>query len=138
MGKLTWAATRAAVGAITVCIAAAACSGKGQKPDFAAAEAAKEYYDSLNNGGHEYFTDMHLRTESIPDSYREQLVVNSKMFIHELRNAHNGISEVRVLNCKKNTSGNEAEAFLLLCFGDSSKEEIVVPMIKVNEKWMMK
>ena len=138
MSKGMWAVTKVAAGSVVLCIVASACSGNGQKPDFAAAEAAKEYYDSLNNGGHEYFTDMHLRTESIPDSYREQLVANSKMFIHELRNAHNGISEVRVVNCKKDATGKEAEAFLLMCFGDSTKEEIVVPMIKVNDKWMMK
>ena len=49
-----------------------------------------------------------------------------------------GISEVRVLNCKNDSLSPTAEAYLLLCFGDSTKEEIVVPMVKDKDKWMMR
>ena len=39
-----------------------ACSSEAPiKNDDAAAQAAKCYYDSLNNGGYEYFTDMYHR-----------------------------------------------------------------------------
>ena len=114
------------------------CSHEDAKPDFAAAAAAKEYYDSLNNGGHEYFTTMSLPAERIPESYREQLVANTKMYLAGLRNEHKGISEVRVIDCKNNPRQSTAEAYLLLCFSDSVKEEIVVPMVKRSGKWMMR
>lgn len=118
-----------------VCIS---CSHEEAKPDFAAAEAAKEYYDSLNNGGHEYFTSMSLPGERIPDSYREQLVANTKMYLAGLRKDHKGISEVRIVDCKNNPRQSTAEAYLLLCFDDSVKEEVVVPMVKRNGRWMMR
>ena len=31
-----------------------------------------------------------------------------------------------------------ANAFLMLCFGDSTIEEVVVPMVKHEGKWLMK
>ena len=116
-----------------------ACSSEAPiKNDDAAAQAAKCYYDSLNNGGYEYFTDMYHRQERIPDSYREQLVANTKMYLDNIRKEHKGISEVRVLNCKNDSLNPTAEVYLLLCFGDSTKEEIVVPMVKDKDKWMMR
>lgn len=116
-----------------------ACSSEAPiKNDDAAAQAAKCYYDSLNNGRYEYFTDMYHRQERIPDSYREQLVANTKMYLDNIRKEHKGISEVRVLNCKNDSLSPAAEAYLLLCFGDSTKEEIVVPMVKDKDKWMMR
>lgn len=115
-----------------------ACSSGNQGPDFAAAEAAKEYYDSLNNGGYKYFTSMFLRPERIPDSYREQLEANSKMYLAGLRADHGGISEIRIVNCRNDSKGETAEAYLLVCFADSVKEEIVVAMAKHDGRWMMR
>ena len=116
-----------------------ACSSEAPiKNDDAAAQAAKCYYDSLNNGGYEYFTDMYHRQERIPDSYREQLVANTKMYLDNIKKEHKGISEVRVLNCKNDSLHPTAEAYLLLCFGDGTKEAIVVPMVKDKDKWMMR
>lgn len=125
---------------ISICLAAAlsACSSGQSKPDVAAAMAAKDYYDSLANGGYAYFTDMHYRKERIPESYRKQLIDNTKMFLSETGKSHGGIKEVIMQNCRNDSLGTSAEAYLVLCFNDSTKEEIVVPMIKVNGKWMMR
>lgn len=124
---------------MSVATIVAACSSKASKTkDDAAAQAAKCYYDSLSNGGYEYFTDMFHREGKIPESYREQLVANTKMFLHNINKEHNGISEIRVINCKNDSITPTAEAYLLLCFKDSTKEEIVVPMIKYKDMWLMR
>lgn len=116
-----------------------ACSSEASKTnDDAAALAAKCYYDSLSNGGYEYFTDMFHREERIPKSYREQLMANTKMFLYNINKEHNGISEIRVIRCKNDSIAPTAEAYLLLCFNDSTKEEIVVPMVKYKDKWLMR
>ena len=138
MRKGMRAAIPAAIVSAIAATAVAACSSSTAKPDDAAAQAAQEYYDSLKNGGYDFFTDMHHQPESIPASYREQLVTNTKMFWSELNKLHGGVSEVRVANCISDSLHSTANAFLLLCFSDSTKEEIVVPMIKVNDRWMMK
>lgn len=127
------------VAAAAVMLSLSACGEKAAKPDTAAADAAKEIYDSLNNGGYEYFTDMTYRPERIPDTYREQLVANSKMYLAMIKEEHKGLDSVTVSSCKyANKEKTAAEAYLLLCFSDSAKEEIVVPMVKNGDKWMMK
>lgn len=132
------AAILAATISIYLITALSACSSGQSKPDVAAALAAKDYYDSLTNGGYEYFTDMHYRKERIPESYRKQLVDNTKMFLAEMEKTHGGIKEVIMQNCKNDSLGTSAEAYLIICFADSTKEEIVVPMVKVKDKWMMR
>lgn len=115
-----------------------ACSSGETKPDFAAAEAAKAYYDSLANGGYDCFTRRTYRPSNIPDTYAEQLVSNTKMYWRNLCSEHGGITEIRVSDCRSDSAGVNADAFLLLCFGDSTKEEIVVHMEKHDDVWWMK
>ena len=112
----------------------------GKTKDMAAAEAAKEIYDSLRNGGYEYFTDMTYRNGRIPENYRKQLVMNSKMFLFQMQKDHGGIHDIQIVDCRTDSarSSVDANAFLLLCFNDSTKEEVVVPMVKIGEKWMMR
>ena len=51
---------------------------------------------------------------------------------------HHGILSVRAVNAKADTSLHVVNVFLMLCFGDSTNEEIVVPMVDVNGSWWMK
>lgn len=124
---------------LLLAMALASCgAGGGSKPDTVAADTAKLFYDSLCRGGYEYFTDMTYQPERIPDGYRRQLVDNTKMYFKSLCDEHGGVARVEVSNCRYNADKTVAEAFLLLCFADSSKNEIVVPMTKHDGKWMMK
>ena len=54
--------------------------GSEPKPDEVAGKAAKLYYDYLVDGKYEMFVDGYYQPDSIPASYREQLVTNAKMF----------------------------------------------------------
>lgn len=114
-----------------------ACS-HAPKPDFAAANAAKEYYSLLLEGKAEAFVDNMDRQDSIPDVYREQLVANVKMFMAQQEAEHRGIRKVDVQNCINDSLQPAAQAFLMVCYGDSTVEEIVVPMVKRDGKWLMK
>ena len=54
--------------------------------------------------------------------------------------AHGGISEVRISPNvgRRDTTLQLTYAFLLLCFADSTQEEIVVPMVEKDGQWYMK
>ena len=106
--------------------------------DFAAANAAKEYYDLLVQGQYDAFVDGMNIPERIPDSYRQQLVDNARMFVGDQQQEHLGLREVRVVNCINDTVDVAAHAFLMLCYGDSTIEEVVVPMVKRDGRWLMK
>lgn len=115
----------------------AACGGS-DKPDFAAAEAAKGYYEQLLKGEVDAFVDGMLGGDSLPADYREQMVANARMFVAHQQQLHQGISRIAVQNCLNDSLTPTAQAFLLLTYGDSTSEEIVVPMVKRGEKWCMK
>ena len=123
---------------VTFVVAAIIACSQESKPDFAAAHAAKEYYDLLSEEHYEQFVDGMNYPNPIPSSYRAQLVANARMFGDEQRRFHQGLREVRVVNCVNDSAHTSANAFLMLCYADGTVEQVVVPMVKREGKWYMK
>ena len=113
-----------------------ACSR--EHPEKIAAQAAKECYDLLLDGKYDEFIARKANTDSIPASYREQLVANMKMFADQMQQEHHGMKEVRIVNCTADTARHSANVFLVICFGDSTIEETVVPRVENQGRWLMK
>lgn len=122
------------IGFCTLCWACGSEPSAGE----VAAQTAKAYYDALVQGKYEQFVDGRYRSDSIPESYREQLLANAKMFMGEQQDKHRGISEVRVANAQADTASHSAQVFLILVYGDSTGEEVVVPMLEHRGVWYMK
>ncbi len=110
----------------------------GKTVDFAAANQAKAYYELLTKEKFGNFVAGMYLPEQIPESYRQQLEDNIRMYVGELNQEYGGLREVRVVNCVNDSVQPTANAFLMLCFGDSTIEEVVVPMVKHEGKWLMK
>ncbi len=121
------------------------CS-KEKKPDDAAARAAKEYYDSLFAKNYAYFVRGMYLPDTIPDGYREQLEANASMFVGRMAGEHRGVSRVRILRFANDTVVSPdkrshvrvSDVFLVLSLGDSLNEEVVVPMIFHQGRWLMR
>lgn len=114
-----------------------ACS-KEKQDDNAAALAAKEYYDHLLAGRYADYVGGFADADSLPPSYREQLLANAKQFMAQQKAEHGGITEVGVVSVNTDSTTMRASAFLMLCFGDSTREEIVVPMTERGGRWLMR
>ena len=118
---------------------------KEQQAD-AALLSAKQYYDSLVAGNNAFFIRATYLPDTIPTSYREQLETNAKMFMARQTDEHKGITAVDTVACVHDTipakgdrpAIHTANAFLMLTFGDNEKEEIVVPMIEHDGRWLMR
>lgn len=102
-----------------------------------AAQTAKQYYDTLMQEKYEIFVDGKYKPDSIPDSYRAQLVDNAKMFIQQ-QNLRKGIVKVQVDSGVADAKNSTANAFLTIVYGNNTRENIVVPMVKHGVKWYMK
>lgn len=123
---------------IALLAVAVSCKEEKPSPEELASRAAKEYYEHLAAGRYaEYLSGM-AGTDSIPATYREQLLVNAKQFVARQQADHGGISEVRALNVVTDSVARRTDVFLLLCFGDSVKEEVVVPMVERDGRWLMR
>lgn len=124
---------------LILCPALVGCGGTdGPHPEQVAARAAKVYYDELLKGHYEQFVDGRYQPDSIPQSYREQLVTNAKMFVGQQKEEHRGIQEVRIADAKADTVKHVAEVYLTLVYGDSTKEQVVVPMVEEKGVWYMR
>lgn len=101
--------------------------------------AAKGYYEHLIHGEYEQFLQgkagLNRHSE---EEYWNQLRDNCHQFVHQQERAHGGIHEVRVVNVKTDTLQKYTNVFMMLCFGDSTNEEIVVPMVERDGRWYMR
>lgn len=120
-----------------VALLVVACSS-GPAPSEVAAQAAKEYYAQLLAGKYDHYVDGFYRPDSIPNNYRQQLIDNAKMFLRQQKTDRRGILDVRVVNAMADTAKRSANVFLLFAYGDSTSEEIVVPMVMHKGVWYMR
>jgi len=130
--------------AVIALLAALAACGSATKEELASL-AAKGYYDHLIHGEYEQFYEgMDQRT--LPDgtalsdeaAYRSQMLDNLRQFMARQAQEHRGVLEVRVSNATTDTVQQLTNVFLVLCFADSTNEEIVVPMVERHGAWRMK
>jgi len=100
--------------------------------------AAKGYYSHLVAGEYELFMEGRADNDGLADSYREELLAAFKQFRAQQERDHRGVREIRVSSAKADTAQHFVNVFLVLCYGDSLDEEIVVPMVERDGKWKMK
>ena len=128
---------KAGLVALIGCVTIFGCSDT--TPEELASIAAKGYYEHLIHGEYEKFLQgkngLDKRSEQ---DYWSQLMDNCHQFMHQQEIAHRGIHEIRVVNAKTDTLHKYTNVFMMLCFGDSTNEEIVVPMVERDGRWYMR
>lgn len=124
---------------IGIILMVASC-GKSEKTDdgMIAAHAAKLYYENLIRGKGDQFLDGTDMPDTIPDDYRRQLLKNFEQFCVRQKEEHKGIDSVSINHAEFFEKDSTASVFLLLHFGDSTTEQIVVPMLKKKGLWIMR
>ena len=113
----------------------AACSSPSKEE--LASLAAKGYYQHLIEGDYDHFLEGRLMADSLPDDYRSQLIDGYSQFMAQ-QQSRGGISEVRVSRAYTDSTQQYTSVLLTLCYGDSTTEEVIVPMVERNGRWMMK
>ena len=121
-----------------LCLSLCMACSSGPTPEELASLAAKGYYQHLVDSDYAHYLEGKVWADSLPDDYREQLIAAYKQFMAKQQKEHRGINEVRIMNARTDTLLHETNVFLVLCFGDSTNEEIVVPMVERNGSWRMK
>ena len=123
---------------IAACLLLACGSGT---PEEMASLAAKGYYEHLMRGEYRQFLEgkdfQALDTIGTIDRMKEH-EINLRQFMAQQEKTHHGIREVRISNAQTDTIQKVTNVFLVLCFGDSINEEIVVPMVERQGRWRMK
>ena len=135
------------LGVVIYLIGVAACSSKVNQEERAMTTAQK-YYEQLVAGNYEGFVEgTMISQDTLPADYKEQLVLNAKMYVERMQNEHQGIRSVKALRAQVDTlkAHNSdkievitARAFVALGFADSTKEEILVPMVLKDDVWYLR
>ena len=116
----------------------ASCKKETPDPGYFAGIAAKGYYDLLLAGKYNDFVAGYNQPNRIPKGYHEQLLLNARMFMEQQQEEHKGLAGIHVLHAKADTARHVADVFLQMVYGDSTKEQVVVPMVLVRGDWKMR
>ncbi len=103
-----------------------------------AAEAAKTYYEHLIAGRDAEYVAGLYGSDTIREEYRRQLCDNARMFMDIQKKKRNGIVSVRTMRTEADSTRHSINVFLMLCFGDSINEQVVVPMMEHDGRWVMR
>ena len=118
-----------------------ACSQKLSEEEQALADAkevVEKSYKALFAGQYDTFLSLRAGGDSLPTSYREQMIDTYKQFSFLQKEEHGGITSLKVSNACRDTTMNIIQVFLVLNYADSIQEEIIVPVVEENGSWKVK
>lgn len=106
-----------------------------RKAEHEADRAAVKYYTYLIEGKYEEYVGGIAYSDSMTDSYRSQMVDLTAQYAAREKELRGGLISVRALG--DTIAGDVASVFLEMVFGDSTREEVSVPMVKCGDVWKM-
>ena len=118
-----------------------ACSSKTDTEPTAeelAAQAAKNYYQALYQENYDIFLNSRIHAKEMPDSYRKAMLTNLRQHVSQVETSHRGVKEVVASKAQMDSTLHLMQVFLIISYGDSTREEIVVPMVDDDGEWKMK
>lgn len=98
-------------------------------------KAALTYYTHLIEGRYADYVSAIAYSDSMTESYRSQMVDLTAQYAAREKELRGGLASVRVLG--DTIAGDVASVFLEVTFGDSTREEIALPMVKCGDVWKM-
>ena len=83
-----------------------------------------------------------LGVDTLPADYGEQLLAAVRQYQQDMQKKHGGLREVRIAEnpgrCDTFQGSPLVHTFLILCYADSTQEEVIVPMVERDGQWLMK
>lgn len=116
----------------------AGCGQEEADPNAVAGQAARTYYEYLVKGNCEAWVDGFYQPDSLPGSYRSQLVDAAKMLVAQQKEERGGMKSVDLVSAKADTAARSAQAILLMHYGNGSKEQVVVPLVMRKGLWYLR
>ena len=109
-----------------------------QRAQEGAMVAAEVYYGYLLHGDYEQFLAGRRGMDSIPESFREQLLTTYRQFMAQQKQFRGGIVSIEASRAVADSTLNRMQVFLLLNYHDGTTEEVVVPMVLNGDQWLMR
>ena len=105
--------------------------------DASAGKAAERYYGYLAKGDVDAYMRGMADYDQIPETYREQLHKMFQQFVDFEKENRKGILSVQALRDTV-ISDEQTHVFLLITYGDSTQEQVSMPLVLTEKGWKMK
>lgn len=114
------------------------CHGSDATESKAVEKAVLLSYAALLDGRYSDYSDSLAGAAKRSGEYNAQLAAGAAMYIEQQHATHRGIVDVRVADVEMEDNPMQANAYVVLCYADTTNEEIVVPMCKENGIWKVR
>ncbi|MBP5515223.1 MAG: DUF4878 domain-containing protein [Bacteroidaceae bacterium] len=108
-----------------------------RRHDANASKAAERYYGYLAKGDVDKYMRGMADYDSLPEEYREQLHNLFQQYIDHEKEARKGILSAQALRDTL-ISDDQAHVFLLVTYGDSTQEQVSLPLVLTDKGWRMR
>ena len=97
-----------------------------------------EMYGHYINGEFSVYVDQMESLDHTTEAYRSQMADLFKQRHRAQVEENGGPVACRLMNVKTNANGTYAEVYVEVTFKDSSYEEIMLPMVRVDDIWRLR
>ncbi len=113
------------------------CRGESLSPHEAARAAAEQYYGYLIEGEVDKYVEAIHDYDSLSESYRSQLRDMFAQYLHHEQELRGGLTAAHALR-DTIIDSLQAHVFVELVFGDSTREEVSLPLVLTDKGWKLR
>lgn len=95
------------------------------------------WYNLYIDGKYDEYVKLIEAVDGKPAGYADQMVNLLKMRHRQQEDLHNGPKKCRVVRIEMK-SDSYCEAYVELTFKDDAKEQFILPLVKVSDRWRIK
>ena len=126
--------------ALLLSLLLAACSpgasGDGLQPP--SAKEVMEYYELYRSGNYAEYVKAMQSCDDKPADFCKQMADALKQHAARIKEEKGGTVSAEFLRSELHAEHSAADAYLSVTYGDSTKEEIVLPLVFWQDKWRLK
>ena len=117
-----------------------ACSpgGKGEGLQPPTADEVMAYYELYRSGNYADYVKAMQSCDDKPADFCKQMADALKQHAARIKAEKGGAVSAEFLRTEMHAEHSAADAYLSVTYGDSTKEEIVLPLVFWQDKWRLK
>ena len=117
-----------------------ACSpgGKGEGLQPPTADEVMAYYELYRSGNYADYVKAMQSCDDKPAEFCKQMADALKQHAARIKAEKGGAVSAEFLRTEMHAEHSAADAYLSVTYGDSTKEEIILPLVFWQDKWRLK
>ena len=117
-----------------------ACSpgGKGEGLQPPTADEVMAYYELYRSGNYADYVKAMQSCDGKPADFCKQMADALKQHAARIKAEKGGAVSAEFLRTEMHAEHSAADAYLSVTYGDSTKEEIILPLVFWQDKWRLK